>query len=589
MRAPMIIAGAALLAACVATPLPPDDEEVPLAVGQGEWMELYAIRFDVQDFEQVVTKQTVLDLPQSVRDNLWLYNLDLTGKSGTPRLLDNSMQQIRELDPNDESLSQAEANMIKLLNMTPDTADLRGTNMEELTELAPKVGFAAPEVLAQAAGIQPDDPFLTDSALTAALLENVISTHPNARWRRGRVTPEHPDGKHPVPFGFLPVTLEDAASDMESGTRRFGPYDQDGQFHPGFLTGTVKAQLLRDDFAMTIKASTNALPFKGIDLSHASVGSVPSIGNDAGQLFDFSDPEWITIEGLNEDLKIERLGFQILEHPEFLDPGVGPMPLPWGNSPVWRAPKWTLERVVADATLQLFATRLYEEAYFLGDSPDPLFTVAIDDGWLEIVTKGNIGSPPIPLYMWDFMVQVMQVRLHDGPDPTQPEVGAIPEGEANVRFDLHDVELGVTVDQITEAIKRNLEEDPTGLISAASLILDQSYGAPDIYYYRPRPSGDVDPGDWLFYIVEDDIPLDDNGDPVREPANYQRPGFYSDADLSDKVSSTEAVDGDTVHEKVRVQLGDVLYTGDDTGNVYRLEVGAKPSRATIRLKVERIR
>ena len=89
-----------------ATPEPSD-----LAVGESRVIELYAIRLDVTNFEEIVTKEDILQLPKKIRENLWLYNLDITGKSGTPRLLDNALAQIRSLPDDDPSLTLAERNM----------------------------------------------------------------------------------------------------------------------------------------------------------------------------------------------------------------------------------------------------------------------------------------------------------------------------------------------------------------------------------------------------------------------------------------------------------------------------------------------
>jgi hypothetical protein len=346
--------------------------------------------------------------------------------------------------------------------------------------------------------------------------------------------------------------------------------------------------VLSDDFKMILRASTNALPFKGVDLTNASMGGVASIGKDSGQLFDFSDPDWLRIEGLNPEVIVERMAFQILEYPALLPPSTSPLPAPWGDSPVWLAPPWTLERVVAGAGFNAFASRQYAREYWIKDPSEPLFTLSIEDGWMGVETLANLGSPPPPMYLWDLMLEVAQVRLHDGPDPAHPEVDALPEGTADTRFTLTDVPIGVTTEAISEAIRRNLEEDPSGLVSAASSLLDQSSGAPDFYYYQPRRSAAAEvQGDWLYYITADDIPVDATGAPLRDPARYTTPGFFADAPLTQKVSSTAPVEGDASHEKVRVAPGDVLYATDDSGSVFRIEVLAKPSPARLRLSITR--
>lgn len=595
------LAGAAAsltLGACMATPSAPPAAPGELAVGEAREVDLYTTRLDVKDFEEVVTKADILAMPKAVRERLWLYDLDLIGRSGTPRLIDHAMAQIRAMDLHDPALSTAERNMIRLLTMTPDTADLSRTRMSELLDISPKIGFAAAEVLADAAGLGVEDPFLSNAAVTASLVDGVIGTHPNARWRPGKVTADHPDGRYPVPRGHLPVTLEDAASDMASLAHRFGPVDTPGAYHPGFLVGMTHAKVLDDDFRMTIKASTNALPFKGLDLSRAVRANVSSVGKDGASLFDFNDPDWIRIEGLVPNVTVDRMDFQILEYPEALGASTSPSPAPWGDSPVWLAPPWTLERVVAQAGLVAFAGRDYARDFYLEDPDTPLFTVRIDDGWMALSTAGNLGAPPPPMYLWDLMAEVAQVRLHDGPDPDHPAEDRIPEGQANVRFALHDVPVGVTAAQIEAAIRTNLEEDPSALVGAASSLLGQASGVPDIYYFRPREDGaggtedsglGENPGDWLLYVTPQDV-AEEAPDAAPETRRvYAHEGFFADAELTTKLSAPTPLAGDTAHEKLRVAPGDVLFCGDDTeGRRYRLDILPKPSRSHVRVRVTRV-
>ena len=55
------------------------------------------------------------------------------------------------------------------------------------------------------------------------------------------------------------------------------------------------------------------------------------------------------------------------------------------------------------------------------------------------------------------------------------------------------------------------------------------------------------------------------------------------------MSTTGLVDGDTEHEKVRVNDGDRLYVGGKAGEVFRLDVGKKPSLARCHLTVTRVK
>ena len=126
----------------------------------------------------------------------------------------------------------------------------------------------------------------------------MISTHPNTRTRPGPVTDEHPDGIYPVARGALPVTLGDVASDFANIGERFGPYARDGVTHPGFVSGETRASVLTEDFALTVRANANALPYKGIDLTDGSSASVNSVRSQIQALFDFDDPNWLRVEGL---------------------------------------------------------------------------------------------------------------------------------------------------------------------------------------------------------------------------------------------------------------------------------------------------
>ncbi len=589
MNRGVLLIGLVWVSGCFTKPVAEEPDLTELAVGESREVELYAIRLDVTDFTEEVTKAKVLSLPASVRQNLWLYDLDMTGESGRPRLLDNTMAQIKAMDVSDPSLTQAERNMVRLLSMTPDTADLSRTSMEPLLDIAPKVGFAAAEILAEAVGIGVEDSFLSDHAVTSAVVDAIIRSHPNALYRPGKKTDDNPDGLVPVPWGHLPVTLEDAASDMTSLATRFGPYQQDGVYHPGFVVDAY-AELLGDDFKMILKANANALPYKGVDLTSASRGNVASIGKESAPMFDFSDPDWIQIEGLQPTVVVERMVFQILEHPEFLPGSSSPLPTPTGNSPVWIAPSWTLEHLVARAGLNMYGDHQFYKEYYLTSPDNPLFVLDIDAGWMTITTLGDVGSPPPPLYIWDLFLEVAQARLHDGPDPANPAADPIAEGEAHVRFTLTDIEVGITAEQVADAIRLNLEEDPSGLISVAGVLLDQSAGVPDFFYYRPRPDGtEASEGDWLYYITADDLPLDDNGAPVRDFADYTRLGFFADPDLTLEISAPTPSDGDILHRKIEIEPGDLLYAGDDSEKVYSIEVLDKPSRAKVALRIERLR
>ncbi len=565
------------LAGCLARmPEPADENRAPLAPGERRDVELRYLRFDVVNYEKTLTRADILALPAATRERLWLLDLDLRNSARAPRLLDNALAALRAADP--ATLTPAARNLQKLLAMTPATADLAGTSLAQLIALAPLLGIAPAQVLADLMNVPVDREFIAPDVIAQAILENVVGTHPNARLRPGPVTADNPRGLYPVATGSIPVTLEDAASDFATLSRRFGPVTQDGVYHPGFVTGAVRARVLTDAFRMTVRANANALPYRGVDLTSATDAAVNPIASQARTLFDFTDPNWLQMEGLAPgEARIEAMTFRVVEWDGFVRGGRSPVPAGRGDSMAWTLPPWTLERVLVTAGQRAFADAAASLAYSAPGRADPLFRARVTRGWQELFVEGGLGAPPPPSYLWDVLLEVAQVRLHDG---------MIREGDGDVEVVLRDVRTGVDAASLERTIRQNLQADPAALSELASTLIDNSSGAADFYYYRPRRSTSPD-DDWLYFVTEADIPRDRSGAPAR-PYRYRRPGFFRDAALTQRVSTTEAVDGDTTHEKVRLRTTMVLYCEDDEGRVYRLDVGPKPSLARRRVGVTRV-
>jgi len=565
-----------LLVGCI-EPLPPVPEvdESEMAVGETRRVELRFLRFDVTNFEQTLTREDILAFPQETQDRLWLLDLDLRSGPTTPRLLDNALEAIRDLDP--EELTPAARNMQALLKMTPDTANLEGTKLEELLALAPLLGLSPSKVLADLLGTDVEDEMLSPAQVSATVLQNVIATHPNAQQRLGPRTEENPEGVYPVTPGTLPLTLADAATDFGSLSERYGPVFVDGVYHPGFIAGDARARVLGEDFALTVRANANALPYKGVDLSSASEASVNSIRSQIESLFDFDDPGWMTIEGLIEgEPVIEELTFVVVEDDRFHFGGRSPVPEGVGSSAGWSLPPYTLERILLDGARGEFAEQNATVSYVQPGREDPLFLATVEDGWQRIDVAGGVGSPPAPSYLWDLILEIGQVRLHDG---------GIPEGEANVEFTLRDVPVGTDTSVIERTMRENLASDPRALLDVANELIDTTRGEADFYYVRDEGEEE---SDWLFFVDEDDIPLADDGLPVREYL-YEEAGFFGDEGLSERRSTREEVAGDTVHEKVRIEVGDVVFAPGTAGTVYRIEVREKPGRSRVALEITRVR
>ncbi len=420
---------------------------------------------------------------------------------------------------------------------------------------------------------------MSTDAVAKTILRNVISTHPNAFERLGPITAEHPDGRYPVAEGSMPVTLADAASDFGTLSRRFGEYYRDGVYHPGFIVGDVKGKVFEDDFQMTVRTNANALPYKGVDLTYGTTASVNSIASQIQNLFDVTDPNWLRIQGLKQsNLTIDEMTFQIVETDAFIPGGHAPDPAPWGESPVWQYPKWTIQRILVDASLESFQDL---NSFIRYDLPtgNAAMTMSVDNGWASVETAGGLGAPPRPQYIWDLLLEVGQVRMHDG---------GIPQGEANVQFTLKDVPVGYNSEEIEAIIRQNLTEDPSILLDVAAGLLDSTEGNADFYYYRPsKDTNEELQGDYLYFVAPQDIGLDDDGNPTRE-YNYERIGFYKDVELSERISTDVEIDGDTSHQKIKLEDNMTFYVLDDANYRYKIKVLPKESERVIRLNVTRI-
>lgn len=575
-----MLAFATVAVGCMAPLTVEEADRSTLEVGETRTHVLRYMRLDVEDFEQTLTLQDLRELPAGITERLWLLDLDLVGGPAAPRLIDSALASIRALDPNE--LPPAEENMQRLLEMTAEDADLTGTVLEPMSELGSLVGLPSARILADMVGAEVDAPYLPDAVVTRSIVRNIVSSHPAAQTRRGPITWDNPQGIYLVEPGAIPITLADAINDFTSLSVKFGPVSEGGVVHPGFVVGATEARVLGDEFSMTVRANANALPFKGLDLTNVSSGSVSSLGGQIGTLFDFDDPSWLTITGLPEvPPVIDKLTFQVQEHDGFVPGGRSPEPLGQGDSAIWRMAPWTLESLVASAAQDAFQTHDFEASYFLpNDAVNPVFEVQIVDGWVEFFSAGDIGEPPAPAYLWDVVLEIAQTRLHDQ---------GLDEGAANVAFTLDDVEVGITSREVEATLRENIESDPIAFLDLAEELLDTATGAPDFFYVRAL-SDDLDhpDTDWLFFVNEADIPLGRDGNPERAYA-YASPGFYADAELSVPTSSAQEVAGDNGHLKVEVVAGDVLYIADDVGSVFRLAVGEKPSLFSLSLDVTRVR
>ncbi len=553
----------------------PEQAQPELAVNETRRIELRYLRFDVEGFEETLTLEDLRALPQTTLDKVWLLDLELTP------LVHNALTQLKTL-PADQvaQLPPAAQNMRTLLNITPDNVDLSGTSLEDLIALSGAVGLPPAKALADIFDIGVTDNFIPLEANTQAVVEGLIGSHPATQLRKGPVDAEHPDGVWPVAPNSLPITLGDVVNNFDDLASRFGPAETEFGTHPGFIEVAEGFSVVEDEFAMTVKVNINALPYKGADLTDVSGASINSTASQIADVFPVDDPDWMRVEGLVEAPAISLMTVVMVENDQFIPSGTSKDPAPNGSSPAWDLPPWEFERVVAEMT-KLAASDIPAHCteYDLNTGVQA-FSACIDDSsWVEFETFNNVGNPPPPSYAWDVVLELAQVRLHDG---------GLGEGEADIAFTLTDVPLGIPAEDIVNEIRDNMAADPLALEDLAENLTANTFGFADFYYWQPQPGGAVEwEGDWLFFVTADDIPVDDSG-PAR-PYNYENPGFFADAELTQKLSSTQEIDGDDTHEKVRIEAGDVLYVEDDTGRVYQIDVAEKPSQHTLALDVTRVR
>ncbi|WP_437674618.1 acetyltransferase [Sorangium sp. So ce131] len=567
------------------------EQEAPppaLGVNESRALTLEFLRFDAKNFSKKLTLEELKALPRPTLEGIWLLDLDISA------LIENALLRVMYMPPAEvDALSPAARNLVGLLNMTPESADLRGTSLEYLLGVGNAVGIPTSKILADLVGADENERIIPVEITAQAVLENLVSTHPNTQLRKGLPTSEHPDGVYPVAPNAIPVTLYDVVTDFAGLAAQFGPApldpdDPDGPKHPGFIKATSGVKAALDDFTMTVQVNVQALPYKGVDATAAAVASVNSTPGQVASMFDFSKPDWLELNGLAKHLAIGELTMAIPESPMHLPGGTSEEPAPRGDSPVWEQPPWEFEHILARAG-ELRAAQIEDHCTKYGPQGsstgefEPVAVCIDERGWTTIAVEESIVVPeesrPAPSYFWDILVEVAQARLHDG---------GLAEGEADLEVTVRDVPVGVKTSDLVASIKENLAKDALLLKDMAIELNDNAAGDADFYLYqRSTESGVAGQRDYLYFVAPDDIRRDAEGAPVREYA-YKNPGFFADAALAEKRSTTEEIDGDVLHEKVEVKPGDALYFEDDEGRRYQIAVGDKPSPHRLSLTLTRI-
>ncbi|WP_437991594.1 acetyltransferase [Sorangium sp. So ce145] len=585
---PLLAAALSALPGCVEAvtveqaPPPP-----ALGVRQSRTLTLEFLRFDARGFAKTLTLDELKAIPRPTLEGIWLLDLDIS------TLIENALLKVMYMPPAEiAALPPASRNLVGLLNMTPENADLRGTSLEGLLGVGNAVGLSTSKILSDLTGAAGNERLIPVQITSQAVLENLVSTHPNTQHRRGPTNDEHPDGVYPVAPHSIPVTLYDVVTDFAGLAAQFGPTplhpdDPDGAKHPGFIKAASGVKAALDDFTMTVRVDVNALPYKGVDATMADVASVNSTPGQIDTLFDFSQEDWLVLDNLARNLSIGELTLAIPESAMLLPGGTSKEPAPRGNSPVWEQPLWEFEHILARAG-ELRAAKIEDHCSSYGPAGTSMsdfeaVKVCIDEsGWTEISVDESVileDPPPAPSYFWDILLDVAQARLHDG---------GLAEGEADLEVTLRDVPVGVKTEDLVASIKKNLASDPAVLKDMALELNDNAAGDADFYLYQPSTeSGVAGRRDYLYFVAPDDIRKDADGVRVRDYA-YESPGFFSDPALEKKVSTTEEIDGDALHEKVEVKAGDTLYFADDEGRRYEIRIGDKPSPHRLSLTLTRI-
>jgi hypothetical protein len=446
---------------------------------------------------------------------------------------------------------QAERNMQRLLNMSPDNADLRGTALEPVLTLAPNIGLPPGRLLADIAGVAVDQPFLASSVVAKAILRNLIETHPN-------IDVDPADGKKKVR-----ATLYDALRNFSTLAPKFGPAGA----HPGFLTGTTLARALKANFAMTVTARSNLTQHDGVNpqTGKGYLFAQRDPGRQSILEFDFLDPARFRVEGIADEPNVDMTFFMGEDGSGQIPVGtqqiagaetVGGVTFYRGSSRAWDVSPWLFEHLVIDAVYQGNRARFASEGYrhtfrYSVGAIDPAATVTWDKGWISMTTAGGLGSPPPPAYFWDHLLEAAQKRLHDQ-GVTEP---------ARMQFALTRIPLGLTGAQLKERLRPQMEAQKADL--SRILLGDQTSNDRMVAFFRAKGT---DGADYLYFLAPADIP-------AVTPYPYTRPGFFRDAALTDKASSTAAgTSGDAVHEKVAAAAGSTYFIRGIDGKAYRVEL-----------------
>ncbi|MCA9708490.1 MAG: hypothetical protein KDK70_21755 [Myxococcales bacterium] len=442
--------------------------------------------------------------------------------------------------------------MVRLLTMTPANVDVSGTTSEGLQELADALSWIIDDygqILADGLGIARTDPIISAPALVESFRVNFAAPHPATG-----------------PNGELSFTLGDALANLSTLTERYGPQGD----HPGVVDPSVPVtgEVFGPDFKMIAEADSNLRVVEGIDADQGELGAgkgyASVVVDQVGPTFEdelefhFDDPERFRVEGIVEDLRID-MRFSVGEQLGFVPSCVGTsvcqqnMPgAPTSGQSVWALDSWLFEYLVTYAGWVDYQGLTAALDYLLGTASVYIGQDGNPPGWVEYDILLNLGNPPEDQYIWETILEVAQVRLHDSGFATFPE-------GVQLAFTVQDIPVGITGSEAAEAVRPYLQEQASQ-ISDFLLGDYQDDNDPVDFYYRRAEDGRP----YVYFAAAEDR---------SEAAGYAyaQPGFFHDAGLSERASAT-SIEGvaDTAHQKLALPAGESFYYfQDDTGITYR--------------------
>ncbi len=441
--------------------------------------------------------------------------------------------------------------MVRILTMTPANVDVSGTSSASLRNLADALGVGGgySEILANALGVSRTQEIVSTDALVYAFQNGFVGSHP-------AVSED----------GSIAIYLSDALADLSTMTQTLGPSGG----HPGLVDPefVVSGEVFGPNFAMNAVAQSNLRLVDGLD-ADLGKGFLTVVEDRVGPSyddeleFDFADPERFSLEGIVPALEVD-MRFAIGEHEGFVDSCLGsPCKTngpqnPVGPGSVWNREPWTLEYNIALAAYEDYKDRTFSESYLLGTASVELGQNGNPPGWTEYSVPLNIGSPPEDQFVWETILEVSQVALHNTPFTT------FGEGDANVAFTVRDIPVGLTGADAADAVRPFLQGQAAALSDFILGDYREDGDRVDLYWRR---SDDGVP--YLYFAEPEDL---------ASTADYQtdNPGFFAAPTLApgSKLSAT-ALPGlsDTAHEKWAPPAGEsTVYFEDDTGTVYRLRI-----------------